>query len=60
MSDVNVTLVVRSCLPGYSLMIGGDGLDTCMCVGANNNPSAVIACNPDSETMKLRVSTIVH
>ena len=53
--DARVTLIITSCPPGYSLRIGEDGLATCLCVGAEDTPFAVLDCSAESNSVLLRV-----
>ena len=57
--DANVTLIINSCRPGYSLRTSERGLAICVCVGAEDNPIAVLNCDDEDNTILLRVKLLL-
>ena len=57
--DANVTLIIYPCRPGYSLRKGESGLAICVCVGAEENPFAVLSCDNEDNTILLRVTLLL-
>ena len=57
--NANVTLNVNPCRPGYALQMDEGGLTTCVCVGAEENPLAVLSCDHDNNAVLLWVSSLL-